>query len=334
MPRKKDRDKTYGEKLIQLFALLLFSQRSYSLTELAKKLKCSKQSILRLLSDIESSYSIPLILETRGNRHLYRMERPGSVRVSLTSEELAVLEMCRAFTEHLMGREQFEKAAFALLKNRGMAGEPAPPSGDHFASFRPGTIDYTPHQKTIAVLLKALEEKKVCKITYEPIHGSRPSRFYIKPLKLFTHKETLYIHARRKSAPGKKYQEFDYDPLLAVHRIKDIQITEMCFEFPKDYDFEKKYNQSFGVIKDKDFQVTAEFSGGAARYISERFWSKDQKITRQKDGTIELTFTASSEPEVIAWILSFGDSAKLLSPQKIAQKIAEKAKGVLKLYAQ
>jgi len=332
MPRKKDRDKTYGEKLIQLFALLLFSQRSYSLTELAEKLNCSKQSVLRLLADIGSSYSIPLVQETQGNRHIYHIERPGSVRVSLTSEELAILEMCRAFTEHLMGKDQFEKAASALLKNRGMAGEAAPQSGEHFAIFRPGTIDYTPYQKTIAVLLKALDEKKVCKITYQPLQGSSPSRFYIKPLKLFTHKETMYIHARRKSAPGKKYHEYDFDPLLAVHRIKDIQITETSFEFPKDYDFEEKYNQSFGIIKEKAFQVTAEFSADAARYISERVWSKDQKISRKNNGAIVLTFTASSEPEVITWLLSFGDSAKLLSPPNLVKEIAEKAKKVWQLY--
>ncbi len=52
MPAKRDPYKSYGEKLIGLFVRLLFSGESHSLTELAKMLECSKQTVLRLIDNI------------------------------------------------------------------------------------------------------------------------------------------------------------------------------------------------------------------------------------------------------------------------------------------
>ncbi len=53
-------DRSYGEKLISLFAKLLFTGRRYSLTELARSLGCSKQTVLRLIDDISLAYEVPI----------------------------------------------------------------------------------------------------------------------------------------------------------------------------------------------------------------------------------------------------------------------------------
>ena len=55
-----------------------------------------------------------------------------------------------------------------------------------FAAFRPGSIDYTPHQETMRRLLRAMEERKVCKIHYQSISENKPKTYFIKPLKLFS----------------------------------------------------------------------------------------------------------------------------------------------------
>ena len=81
------------------------------------------------------------------------------------------------------------------------------------------------------------------------------------------------------------------------------------------------FNRNFGIIKEETFKVTVEFSGSAKSYILERIWSPDQKIVKKRNGNIQLTFSASYEPETIAWILSFGKSAKLIKPQMLVEKI-------------
>ena len=42
-------------------------------------------------------------------------------------------------------------------------------------------------------------------------------------------------------------------------------------------------------------------------------WSPDQKLLK-KNGKTKLTFSASSEPELVSWVLSFGEEAKVLKP--------------------
>ena len=48
MAKKLNYYRGYGEKLISLFARLLFSGESYSLTELSRMPDCSKQTVMEL----------------------------------------------------------------------------------------------------------------------------------------------------------------------------------------------------------------------------------------------------------------------------------------------
>jgi predicted DNA-binding transcriptional regulator YafY len=85
-------------------------------------------------------------------------------------------------------------------------------------------------------------------------------------------------------------------------------------------------------MKDDCFEVVVEFTGWAAQYAAERTWSPDQKISRIEDEKIRLTFSASSDVELIAWILSFGDEAKVIEPQWVADEILVKSKRTISLY--
>ena len=149
------------------------------------------------------------------------------------------------------------------------------------------------------------------------------------PLKLFSHKDTMYLHARIY----KKGKAAEYDPLLAVHRIKKVTMTDTAYEFPADYNFEKVYNQNFGIIKDKAFKVEAEFTGWAAKYVAERIWSPDQKIRKAGKNKIILEFTASSEPEVISWLLWFGGEARLIKPERMLNKVIVQLRSLNRLYS-
>ena len=323
MAEKIDIYRSYGEKLISLFARLLFSGEKHSLTELARMLSCSKQTVLRLMEDIRKAYGVDIEESYSANRKYYRVKRPGVVKpiYPLTGLELAVLRMCRDFTSHLLGKKLFDEAACAIGKSQALL--PAEPSGNgnHFAAFRPGTIDYTPFHEIICNLIEAMDARKVCRITYKAISQDRPKTFHIKPLKIFTQRETLYLHAQKAKEPGKTYHAPDYDPLLAIHRMKKVDITERTFDYPTDFSFEKAFNSHFGVMKGEPFEVEVEFSGWAALYVAERIWSPEQKIKKVGKNKIRLNFTATSEPELISWVLSFGEQATLRAPQLLVSQM-------------
>ena len=67
--------------------------------------------------------------------------------------------------------------------------------------------------------------------------------------------------------------------------------------------------------------------------MTERVWSTDQKIKHRKDGSVVIEFTATSEPEVLNWVLNFGEEAKLLGPPELVAKLKERLEAVQRLYA-
>ena len=307
MPEKRNLYSSYGQKLITVFARLLFSGESYSLIQLSKMLGCSKQTVLRIMDDIRRSYGIEIQESFKGRQKYFqiRKESGGVPPAQISNEEIMVLQMCRAFTQHLLGRKLFEETAVALGKSRKLVEDQRALSTEHFGSILPGTIDYTSHHKTILTILKSMDDMRVCKVVYRNVSDRRTKRFYIKPFKLFSYRDSIYLHAGMATRPGQRYQEPDFDPLLAVHRIQQLHITERSFAIPDNYDFERDFNQTFGILKEKTVNVEVRFHGWAANYITERTWSPHQKITHHRDGTLTLKFQASSEPEVLSWVLSF-----------------------------
>ena len=119
MAEKIEINRSYGEKLISLFARMLFTGASYSLTELSKILGCSKQSVIRLVNDIRMAYGVDIEENIQGNRKYYRLVKQGKVTpvIPMTESELTALQMCKTFTEHLLGDQFYHEATRALEKN-------------------------------------------------------------------------------------------------------------------------------------------------------------------------------------------------------------------------
>ena len=335
MPEKRNPYSSYGQKLISLFAALLFSRQRHSLIELSRMLRCSKQTVLRLVDDIKMSYGVDIEETIENRKKYYRLKRRIGVdpTLNLTESEISVLQMCRAFTEHLLGRKLFEEAARALLKSQSYLPENKRVDSRHFASFVPGSIDYTGQHQIIRRLINAMDEKKICILTYKRIAVDKAKIFYIKPLKIFSHKDTVYLHARMARYPGKPFKEPDFDPLLAVHRIQQLELTERSYEFPENYDFEKVFNKSFGVVKEKTFKVEIEFKGYSAEWVKERIWSSDQKITRKSGNKIIMAFSVSSELEFVEWLLSFEDEARLIHPDWLIENVKGTIDRMRQIYA-
>ena len=306
----------------------MLSLRSHS-----RMLKCSKQTVLRLVDDIRRSYGVEIEEFLEGKRKYYRIKhfRNGTPSLNITASELSALCMCKTFAEHLMGKEMFEEASRAIEKSQANQSVEKLEAFQHFDSFRSGSIDYSPYQETIHSLIEAMDERKICRVTYKSIIATKAKSFYIKPLKIFSHKDSVYVHAQLARAPGKTYVKPQFDPLLAIHRIKKVELTERKFKFPANYDFDKAFKQNFGVIKEDAFKLEVEFTGWAARYVSERIWSPDQKI-HKKNGKMKITFSASSEPEVTSWVLSFCDEAKVLKPIWLKNNIKSKISSMSDVY--
>ncbi len=170
-----------------------------------------------------------------------------------------------SFAEHLLGDKLFTEATEALEKNQLLLTGVQKSSSDCFANFHAGRIDYTPYQDTIRTIIDALEQRKICELTYQKIMSDEEKCFSVEPLKIFFHQDTIHLHVMLRKASEEKHYV-----LLAIHRIQSITITDVCYEIPENFNFDQFFNQNFGVMKYDSFQVTIEFTEFAAAYVDER----------------------------------------------------------------
>ena len=335
VPTKRDPDATHASKLLRLFSKLFFNDRRYSLTELAAILECSKQTVLRLVDDIETSLGANIEVSVDGQRKYFRMPRQKHLPAVqlLSADELHALHMCHAFAQTLLGRESFEEATKGLEKSSVLLPVEQSSSDGHFASLQSGHIDYTPHQATLRTLIEAMEQQRVCEIRYRGLLAPRAKVHRVKPLKIFSYRDTVYLHTRRARQPHEKWQEPAYHPLLAVHRIEQVTLTDQLFRLPKGYDFDRDVQAGFGVWQNEPFAVSVAFTGWAAEYVAERRWSTDQRIEVDAAGTVVVRLTARGRPEVMSWVMSFGAHARLLAPADLAREVRATLDGAARAYA-
>jgi predicted DNA-binding transcriptional regulator YafY len=62
-------------------------------------------------------------------------------------------------------------------------------------------------------------------------------------------------------------------------------------------------------------------------------WSPNQEIIPKGKNKIILRFTSSSEPELISWLLSFGEEAKLTRPQWLVKELKSKIMKLAESYS-
>lgn len=319
---KQNEHRSSTEKAISLYSRLLFSRERHSLSDLARMLDCSKQTVIRYIQEIQMAYSVEIEESLVGQRRYYQIKKNWVLpQLYLTSEEINVLFMCREFTATLLGRQLFEQSTRAIEKSLAYVDGDKELPATSFATFKPGRIDYTLHSETIHRLTEAMKDHKVCKITYKSISTVEPKNISVCPLVMFSHNDALYLNGLLANKPSKNSDRAEFDPILAVHRIQNVEVTAVTFVRPEKYDFEKQFNNRFGVMQDESFTVKAEFAKPVADYVAERIWSPGQQITRLENGGLTITFKAASSREVIAKILSFGDQAQILEPAWLVEKL-------------
>ena len=324
MGKKWNNDFGPGEKLLRLFSLLLFSHERYSLTALTEILDCSKQTVLRLVDQLEATGWGKVRRENEGRRAFFWIERPGGLpKVCLNAEGLQELMLCRAFLEHMLPRAINTGADTALRQAVAYL-----PQGDssHVAgtnaiggALSKGRIDYSGFKVFLNPLLRAIAEKTVCEITYKSPGANEPRVFDFAPMRLLAHGESLYLAGWKVVAKGTPLPVHEDLTTLLAHRIRDVRLTRRVWsDLPP-----LKESGHFGIMCGEPFEVRVKItSPEAVAYVAERIWSEDQKLEWCEDNSLTLTLTAQSAPEVASWVLSLGSAAEVLEPQWLRDEVA------------
>lgn len=316
-----------GLRLLHLFSVLGSGHKAYSLSRLAQLFRCSRQTVLRMVEQLEQVRDVEIETWLSGKERQFRLlpsvQPPG---ISFTAETIGYLVFCRDILKHLLPEPVQKEITETLGAIPDFSMSEAPAGETAIAApLVKGRIDYAQSEAVLERIQSAMRDKRLCRVTYRSrSKGSRETHI-VAPLRIISYREALYLRGRIYESPR---QPADGFRTFAVHRIQSL--TPLRNTFQDKYHDDKE--PAFGFPYHAPMRVRVAFWGGAATYVAERTWSSDQKLRKRRDGALELTFTSTSRVEVISWVLSFGSEAELLEPKDVRNELTETVQALAERY--
>ena len=170
----------------------------------------------------------------------------------------------------------------------------------------------------------ACSEGHVIECTYYSVNSKKESTRKLGPHYLYYARGGLYLVAEDLEVRKVK--------VFAMPRMKQ---ASMCDEEYKGeiQTPEEFFDGAFSVYSGSGSkEVIIEFDEDISQYVSERKWHQSQRLVNKDHGKVRVTFEVAETPELVAWILGFGPSAKVMSPDTLAEKVAVMAMKTTELY--
>ena len=119
-----------------------------------------------------------------------------------------------------------------------------------------------------------------------------------------------------------------------VSRVLAVEPTGQTFEPHPDYDLETHKRESLLFRgSERNIRIRCEFDKFAAHWIRLKRVHPSQEIIEREDGSIEVVFNVTSYENMLRWVLSFGEHARVLEPIDLIYKVKRSVDRLAQLYA-
>ncbi|MDV7341822.1 WYL domain-containing protein [Terasakiella sp. A23] len=310
MPSKKS-EALPGDKLLIVYQLLTGDGRRHFQADIAEKLECSPQTVSRLIDKIEPHLGKDAYVEKGldGKKRFYQLKTSSEKRsLGFSFEELHFLSTFRDIASSSLPEKALKRMDDTLTFLALTLGERS--AQDIPIGFRSkGYIEYTPHFETIASLRKAIRTRQACKVIYKANGRKKASEYRYAAGRILVMNGSMYVLGYTLGA-GSLVRE--RPTTFSIHRISEIELTGERFTF----NAAEGDACHFGLDWHPPKRMHVHIAPQAADYVQDRIWSEDQEIDEHDDGSLTLAVTTTSERELNAWVMSFGDLAHIVKSQR------------------
>ncbi len=307
-------------QLIRQWAILklIESTRWSTIPDLASRHDVSTKTIRRDLAALMEA-GFPLYDERYEGKVYWRLaeEYKGLPLANLSLSELAALYFSRNLVAALAAPPFSGDIDSAFKKIEGALPEQNISFFDDLDAMisvradAPKNLDE--HKQTIQTLMDAIGEDRLIRMGYYSVHSQKKKAYTVHPYRLMYFRGGLYLFGY--------VEEYDQIRTFAVERIEELEKLTDTFEKPSDFSVESYLESSFGLVKEDPFDVEIHFKPNVASYVRSRLWHPSQKVKDVGNGEIVVSMHVGGEFELGAWIMSFGPSATVLSPEKLRRRI-------------
>lgn len=298
-------------------------------TKLASELEVATKTVMRDIDFMRDRMDLPIEFDFHRNGFHYTAPVQSFPSIQVTEKELVALYVAQKSLEQYKGTP-FEKPLHAAFeKLTGGLSDRITFSWQDLES----AISFRSMGATVAdlelfeILSQSVMQSRELEFEYHKIGGRCHEPRKVWPYHLGCIENQWYLFA------------FDLDRkqmrTFALPRICNARVTSRQFVRQADFSMEKWLGGSFGVFKDdgKLQDILIQFDAFAGRLVRERKWHSSQKIKELKDGGIELSLKLGNLHEVLRWVLSWGEHARVMAPEELRSHVRQAAQQLAGYYS-
>ncbi len=193
-----------------------------------------------------------------------------------------------------------------------------------FEQYSAGLFDYSPHNEIIEILINGILNKKICRVTYFKPTSDSVKSYEIEPVKIVYYSGGLYTIAF--------IQKHHTYIMLAIQRIQSLELENKPQGQNHTFDEDEFWQGKFGLFPGEQTEVKLMFTNAIRHHIEGRQWHASQIFEDQSDGSLILSLKVGLSPELMTWILGWGEEVRVLKPLNLKKQIVDHLNNTLKLY--
>ncbi len=191
----------------------------------------------------------------------------------------------------------------------------------HFEKRKPQGADH------FYGLLHGIKNHFVIRFNYLKYYEGEISKREVEPYALKEFKSRWYLLA--KDLKDEKTKTFGLD------RIAELEIGKKRFEWPLDFNVNKLFENSFGIINPTDGkceEVTLSFEAFQGKYIKSFPLHHSQQVLEDNEDETIIKLSVNITYDFVMELLSYGDRVKIISPASLKKSICENYANALNQY--
>lgn len=184
-----------------------------------------------------------------------------------------------------------------------------------------------PGQKWLDLLYRSIQQEIVIDLEYQPFHFTEPFRVLISPYLLKEYNKRWFVLGHN--------HELELISTFALDRIRAIQATTARFYHHPDFDTNRYFRDIIGVSVPENGQVEEvllEATPRRSKYIQTKPLHHSQRLLQEAPGRSVFAFSLIPNYELESLILSFGEEVRVLAPERLAERIAQRAQSLMAQY--
>jgi len=327
---------TQHRRLDALRALLQRHPKGLTIYELGRELGVTPRSLRRYLVEVRRELDLVSTTERPGGARLWRLapnEVPRKIEVRRT-QAYALLAARRLF-EPMRGSTLYEEIDLAAQKLFAVARRPGrgPNAGvadarleDRFLYLPFAPKDYAAHTEELDDLFQAVADLRPLRCRYRRAKDGQEDKVTIHPYAMVLYKDAIYcvgLHVGKN-----EMRTF----LLDRMRDTECAATER-FELPADFKVDDYFQGQFGIFRGvSPRKVVIDFDAKVAEFVRTRRVHPSQELMPLPKGGVRMTMMIGDLTELATWILGFGETARVVEPPDLVERVTKELEGALALY--